>query len=449
MGGTQRKTQVHDLLIAAANELELANDDLKPWDYGWCKADYRRSPDARLSGPSGTLRMSAEGVSYYETAVELLLGEESVRLRWDAKQLWSIVGSLVVFLWTSGASPDKAERQVARLRRAAPSTVLMPAANIRWEGPPIVIGDAVVIGEWDDPEFAAAVSALRGVPSDHEAIAAYLSSQPHHRPMTGFATVVAAQRSMAFQQAAKLLEQVCDIALLLVEDKGRYGLYSVRGSWNRPGVRGLVLDRSTIESVFASSENSVELASQPLVIDEIGKSSTVRWYSSDPVPLARLLGDVNLARDLEAVLNAPSEVAARVRLAARWYAESFWATEPDDSVLALGVSLDALIGAKSGLPGRVMRDRYALLDAAPVGRPERAKRYDEIFGVRSAVAHGGTSSRVSESGFVRKIQGDVTWAARRLLCVEKAFGEDLANNLDRLFDQLRWGMIDWPSDAEQ
>ena len=96
-----------------------------------------------------------------------------------------------------------------------------------------------------------------------------------------------------------------------------------------------------------------------------------------------------------------------------------------------------------------MRDRYALLDAAPVGRPERAKRYDEIFGVRSAVAHGGTSSRVSESGFVRKIQGDVTWAARRLLCVEKAFGEDLANNLDRLFDQLRWGMIDWPSDAEQ
>jgi hypothetical protein len=49
---------------------------------------------------------------------------------------------------------------------------------------------------------------------------------------------------------------------------------------------------------------------------------------------------------------------------------------------------------------------------------------------------------------VRKIQDDVTWAARRLLSVDEAFGEGLANNLDQIFDQLRWGLVSWPPNAD-
>jgi hypothetical protein len=225
-------------------------------------------------------------------------------------------------------------------------------------------------------------------------------------------------------------------------------LHSLRGAWNRPGVRGLALDRSTIQSALEGPEHSMELSSQPLVLDEIGQSSTVHWYSADPLPMQKLLENTDLVQALEKTLDSRLGVAARVRLSARWYAEAFWASERDDAVLALGVSLDALIGSKSGLPGRVMRDRYALLDPSPSSRQERARRYDEIFGVRSAIAHGGTSSRIGESGFVRRVQDDVTWTAWRLLDIEETFGEGLASDLDQLFDQLRWGIVAWPANAD-
>lgn len=160
--------------------------------------------------------------------------------------------------------------------------------------------------------------------------------------------------------------------------------------------------------------------------------------------MQQLLEIPELVKALEKTLDSQVGVASRIRLAARWYAESFWARDLDDSVLALGVSLDALIGSKSGLPGRVMRNRYALLDAAPSSRPERARRYDEIYGVRSAVAHGGTSARISEHNFVRGIEKDITWVAWRLFEAEQAFGQELVGDLDRFFDQLRWGVISWP-----
>ena len=443
------RLRVHELLIAAAEQTKPATDDLRAWDYGWSVVDYRRSSDARLSGPSGTFRMSPEGVDYFESAVELLLAEQPVRLRWDTEELWGIVGSLVVFLATRTASPEEAEFQVKRLRGAPPSTVVVPAANILWEGAPTVVADAAVFGEWDDPNFAEAVSTLRGASKASKSdVASYIASQQHHRPVTGFATVVPSQRSKAFDQAAKRLEQLCDIALLMVREKERHGLYTLRGAWNRPGVRGLTLDRPTIESALRGSEYMEELSSQPLVLDEIGKSTSAHWYSADPLPMQRLLEMTDVVQALEKTFEAQVGVAARIRLAARWYAEAFWANESDDAVLALGVSLDALIGSKSGLPGKIMRDRYAMLEPSAPSRQKRAQRYDEIYGVRSAIAHGGTSSRISEGDYVRKVQQDVTWTAWRLLDVEDVFGQRLASDLDQLFDQLRWGMVSWPATGD-
>jgi len=66
-----------------------------------------------------------------------------------------------------------------------------------------------------------------------------------------------------------------------------------------------------------------------------------------------------------------------LRVAARWFAEAFWSTDHDDSALALGVAVDALIGSRSGLPGRAMRERFALLESEPEKRASRAKRYEE------------------------------------------------------------------------
>lgn len=268
--------EVHELLLAASSEVTPATDDVEAWDYGWHVDTYRRSPGARLSGPSGTFRMSPKGVEKYEAAVELLLAEQPIRYRWHPDEFWSIVASLVVFLSLKGTSSDVAAAQVERLRKAAPSLVLAPAANILWEGPPAVLAGVAVFGDWDDPQFAAAASGLRETTGDgQQDITNYIADQRHHRPVTGFATVVASQHSLAFDRAAKRLEELCDTSLLLVRNKEKYGLYSLRGTWNRPGIRGLTLDRPATESIMSSSEHSVELASQPLILDELGKSSAV------------------------------------------------------------------------------------------------------------------------------------------------------------------------------
>ena len=389
--------------------------------------------------------MSPEGVKQYEAAVEMLLAEGAIRQRWDPEEFWSVIGSLLTFVSVHDVAPDRVAVQIERLRNAAPSIVIVPVANIHWFGPPAVIADVGVFGGWDNPTFASAASELSSALAENAAdVANYLQAQPHRRPMTGFAAIVPSQGSKAFKQATKRLQQLCDLALLLVRDKEHYGLYSLRGAWNRPGVRGLTLDRSTAQSIMVLSEHSAELSARPLVLDELGASSTVHWYSADPFPMQRLLEDPKLLQASEQILASRVGVASRVQLAARWYAESFWASENDDAVLALGVSLDALIGSKSGLPGRVMRDRYALLEPDPSARQDRARRYDEVFGARSAIAHGGTSTRICERNFVRSIQDDVTWAAWRLLQVEKVFGDDLSRDLDRLFDQLRWGTLAWP-----
>jgi hypothetical protein len=441
------KSDSAEQLIAAALEVRQADDDVQPWDYGWCVAEYRRSPDARLTARSGTARMEPDGVQHLEAAMEALLKDQEVRKRWEPEELWGIVASLVVFLWEQEGTATDAQQRVTRLRRARPSLVLVPVANVAWSGAPERIGNSVM-GDWDDESFVSAVANLVG-DERREAVASYQQKQSHRRPMVGFATIVAGQRSLALRDAEMRLEQFCDAALLLVQDKDAHRLWSLRGAWNRPGIRGLSMDRSVIEAAFASTGDATELASQPLTIDELGVSSAVHWYSADPVPLSKLLADEELRGALELVLGEEPGVAARIRLAARWFAEAFWTTGQDDAALALGVALDALIGSRSGLPGRVMRERFALLDSNPGTRAERASRYDEIFSVRSAVAHGGTSKRLQESGFVKGIQAEVTWAAWRLLAAEAEFGAELAVDLDELFERLRWGVLHWPTESTQ
>ncbi len=429
-------------LVATAHWIRTADDDVEPWDCGWCSESYRRSANARLSWPDGgTARMDPEGVAQFEAVMGTLLADQEVRKRWESEELWGIVASLAVHLASTTGTVADAERQLALLRKARPSVVLMPVANISWDGEPLRLGNSV-IGDWDDAGFLRAISGLTGT-GDGEVVAEYVAGQAHRRPLVGFASQVPGQRSLAFDQATKRLEELCDTALLLVENKGEHNLWSLRGAWNRPGVRGLAVDRPAVEAAFKGETDSLELASQPLVLDELARSASVHWYSADPFPLSALLRDQRLRTALEWVLSADSDVTRRIRLAARWFAEAFWASTRDDAALSLGVALDALIGTKGGLPGRAMRERFALLEPTPGSRAARADRYDEIFAVRSAVAHGGASKRLEEAGFVRGVQDDVTWTARRLLAMNEQFGEQVTRNLDQVFDGLRWGVLQW------
>jgi hypothetical protein len=107
-------------------------------------------------------------------------------------------------------------------------------------------------------------------------------------------------------------------------------------------------------------------------------------------------------------------------------------------------ALDSLIGARAGLPGREMKERFAFLEPDPASRAQRAKRYDEIFSVRSAVAHGGVSSRLEEKNFINLMAADVSWAARRLLALRRDFSPSKEKDLDEVFDGFRWGTLAWP-----
>jgi hypothetical protein len=92
-----------------------------------------------------------------------------------------------------------------------------------------------------------------------------------------------------------------------------------------------------------------------------------------------------------------------------------------------------------------MAQRFALLDAVPSGRRDRVSRYNEVFSVRSAVAHGGQPSRVTQDGFVRSMADDVRWAANRLLEFGKFFPSSSESELDSSFEALSLGTEVWPS----
>jgi hypothetical protein len=138
-------------------------------------------------------------------------------------------------------------------------------------------------------------------------------------------------------------------------------------------------------------------------------------------------------------LTVTGPIAMRLDVSARWFAEAFWTDDRDDAALAPGVALDALLGSKSGLPGRAMTERFALLDPVPGRRSERAERYLEIYGVRSSVAHGGQSSRLDDYKAIRAIENDVSWAMRGLLALHSAFAPSTQTEFDEVFEGLHWG----------
>jgi hypothetical protein len=152
----------------------------------------------------------------------------------------------------------------------------------------------------------------------------------------------------------------------------------LRDDTNRPGIRGVTLDRGAIEHLLGQHGNT-ELVTSVLMLSDATSGVSRRWHSADPVPLSDLLNNSSLKTDVEKCLSKDSPVVKRIKVAARWYFEAIWATQVDDSALALGIGLDALVGSRSGLPGRELRQRFAFLEPDPTLRAARAVRFDEVY----------------------------------------------------------------------
>jgi hypothetical protein len=226
-------------------------------------------------------------------------------------------------------------------------------------------------------------------------------------------------------------------------DPEQLEIFLVRGNRNRPGLRGLILDRGAIGAGLSGSPWSRELAAASLTASSFGVRQTVSWHHTEPIPLDRLLRPEDRSKQIGLLLSADTPLTRRFNIAARWYAEAYWAEEALDAVLALGIALDALIGDPSGLPLRATSERFALLEPNSQLRSERAKRYQEIFGVRSTVAHGSISSKAESRVFLSDMASDVRWAAGRILAFRDAFSPASQDDMRRVFDELRWGTLNW------
>lgn len=447
---------VEQLLIrAAAAVIPIAAEE-EPWEYGWCVQSYRRSGRAALPSSSGAVTIGPRELDSYEESVLRLSRESAIRARWDAEELWGLIATIVVATAEANDPLNFVSRNIKRLRDAGSSLVVIPVANVTWDSPPVSVAGGL-FGSLSAGFLDAVASSANGRPGLRDAAAGdWVELQTNAQRADGDGSaprdvVVAAwwtvaQSHLATELGSRWLEDVCCLALLLRRGERGPRLWSLRGNHNRPGVRGLVVDRSILEAVLgADPHGAMDLAFQPLVLSStFGSYRPVHWYSADPVPLDELLLDAGHERITAAALDS-SAVARRLRVAARWYADGQWSQDSDDAALALGVALDAIVGSRSALPGRVMAQRFALLDAVPSRRRDRVARYNELFAVRSAVAHGGQSSRLTEEGFVSSMADDVRWAAHRLFEFGKSFPSSSESELNSSFDALLLGTDLWPS----
>jgi hypothetical protein len=382
------------------------------------------------------MRLTPKGLQLVELAVAQLLKNHTVRKVWSERDLWTWVMRLLAAILEKQFARDEIDGQLARITNPAKTIVLAPVANVEWELPPKQIGPLVLAGMKSD---GSVLAKLLSEPTAEVAISQQLARL---RESLDSGVVVAIRTELQGQLAHEALESGLDdligAVLLLAPSKAPP---SLRGPVNRPGMRGTTLDRVALERL-ARAANSQELSHEEFLWGEFGIQTHIYWNSAEPLSLSSALTP-DVGETVTAILRADDEICRRVRVAARWYATAHWAASQEDGILALGVALDALVGAKSGLPGSAMRQRFALLEADPLKRKDRARRHEALYSVRSAVAHGGSSAKIDSVGGARGFMEEVRWAAMQLMELRRR-SIRIANRLDDFFTQLALGAEKWP-----
>jgi hypothetical protein len=173
----------------------------------------------------------------------------------------------------------------------------------------------------------------------------------------------------------------------------------------------------------------------------IGPRSRTYWYGDEPFALEKLFEGVHKATVISSIALSPAALHRRLKTAAIWLSKAHWSSEASDAALALGIALDAMLAEGGPSPGRVLNERFALLEGDPLLRSGRFKRMEELFAVRSSVAHGGKSSAIERAGFITGMADEVRWVARRLLQLAESHSIDTEAQHKKLFEDLRWGLI--------
>jgi hypothetical protein len=325
-------------------------------------------------------------------------------------------------------------------------------ANVQWEDEPAIVGD-IVVGSLG-AQFIEVVDRLADGRNDlrggraEQWIERHLADSqrkdPSRPPLVVFASWTPGVQQRAIDEAERQMQDLCNLAILLELDLEILSLPSSRGGTNRPGMRGLIPDRASLQRTLEGTPSGyLELACEPLCLGDFS-TTPVFWLSAEPLPLDRLLSNDARRELVSSYLTSDKPIPSRLRVAARWYADSHWASDDDDAALALGVALDAIVGTKGASPSQLMAQRFAFLEPDPAARSDRSRRYLEIFGVRSSVAHGGRSSRLEEPGYIRGVSDDVRWAALRLVQFDQAFQPSGNKEFEDVFDRLRFGSLGWP-----
>jgi len=247
------------------------------------------------------------------------------------------------------------------------------------------------------------------------------------------------QLERAISDAGETFEDLVSIALMGQQDLDELSLFSLRGDTHRPGLRGLVVDRQALTKLSERvPEISRETACQVLVDGVLGERATLHWYGEHSFPLERLLTDSGKRSTAERILLGSTSIHRRLRVAARWHAKAHWSVEPADAVLALGIAFDSMLSEENPSPGRVLSERYALLDPDPEGRRRRYQQFQsEYYPARSSVAHGAKRESFNAE-FVREMatQGRLTF--QRILTVTKALGVSSEDEYRTMWEALRW-----------
>ncbi len=417
---------VTELLVTAVSAVVSA-PDREPWDYGWYSESYRQSKDAALSGSNGPVTIGDQGIAAYEAAVTQLLKDDKVSARWEADEFWGLVAVTVVVAASELPENERLayiEGKIDYLKNTGKALTVQLVANVAWDRTPLALG-AAVIGNVGDDLLGFINSSARGrIQLEDKLWRSWMKENVKPRvPKDSPAPVAIAcwttgQYERAFGETERQLRNIVDLTLLLERDLAGHEIYH-RGDTNRPGIRGLVLDRGAIEGGLKKAA-AIELGALQLTVTGARDVQSHHWFSAEPIPLGTLLGQDYL---LEAVRSCLKDdpISARARVAARWFSEAHYTLADDDAALALGVAMDSLLTGKNSLPGSAMADRVAVLSEDPLKRPKLVEEYLKLYQVRSSIAHGGRSSKLDDPEFVDQFRAFVHWIAWRLLALRDKF----------------------------
>ncbi|WP_410563801.1 hypothetical protein [Amycolatopsis sp. cmx-4-61] len=428
------------------------------WSIGWSVEEYRRGKPI-IDGPGDVLMtITSDGIEPFEGAVGSLLKEQQIASRWKEEDFWGMIAALTCRASTASNPLSILDNGIAKLRSSPKALTCFGLANVDWKGKPSWIDD-IVVGNFGD-DWIELVESRHHIPNSLHGLAsarwiglAELQAKAlalvEARPLTVAAFWTVGQGMLSHDQAVEKFNSLIGLCLLLGRIPRRVAGHRAdftqqAGPVNRPGPRGLSVDREAITRHLRDSQGTDELGSPSYISSITNTGMSMHWYSADPFPLSDIVSDRQIKGEISSIMAERDPVSRRILVASRWYAAYYWSTEVDDGALALGVALDSLIGSKSGLPGRVMAERYGMLESDVMLRSERARRYSDLYEVRSSVAHGRRDRRLDERGFLPSMASDVRWVAARMMRMKKEFEPDSEKEIEKVFEDLKWGVLNWP-----